>query len=79
MNDDTSPYIRLSRVAGDDWQIGRELGMLTALWRSADGHRMRYIVAPTARELADRITRAEAEASEQQETTETANRQKGEM
>jgi len=65
MSDDTGPYAYLSRVAGADWQLGREMGMLTALKRSADGRRMHYIVAPTAIALAVKILRADEEVSEE--------------
>ena len=64
MNDDTSPYSRLSRVAGAEWKIGRALGMLTAERRSADGRSLYFLVASTALELAEKITRADAEAGE---------------
>ena len=47
-------------AAGDRWQIGRPLGMWSALRRSADGRHERYLVGTSATALADKIIRAEA-------------------
>jgi hypothetical protein len=51
------------RAAGADWQISRPLGLWGALWRSDDGRHTRYLVAPTAAELAEKIARVEGAAS----------------
>jgi len=45
------------RAAHDEWELGRPLGMWSALKRS--GHSEHYIVARTAPELAEKIARAE--------------------
>ncbi len=51
------------RAAHDDWELDRPLGLWSALWRSPDGRSEHYVVARTAPELADKLARAEDEAS----------------
>jgi hypothetical protein len=46
------------RAAGDRWEIGRPLGMWSALKR--EGHSERFLVSPTPAGLAQKIRRAEA-------------------